>query len=102
MIRAGGTCPTVLVCDNLSGLSLERMGDAVRSSAIVELAAHHDCKFRLGAPRQSNEDGRVERRVVHARTGFLVACSWRDLEEREAHVEAWWRARMLERPGSGR
>ena len=94
-----GSCPRVLLYDNLKSAVLERSGDAIHfHPRLLELAAHYHFQPRPVAPARGNEKGRVERAIRYIRDAFFAARTYRDLDDLNAQALAWCSGQAADRP----
>jgi hypothetical protein len=90
--------PPVLLYDNLKSAVLERRGDAIRfHPTLVGFAGHYRYEPRPVSVARGNEKGRVERAIRYVRDAFFAARLFNDLDDLNAHAEAWCNGLAAER-----
>jgi hypothetical protein len=93
-----GGIPRVLLYDNLRSAVTERVGDVIRfNDTLLTFAQHYGYEPRPCAPYRGNEKGKVERAIRYIRDSFMVARTWRDLDDLNAQALSWCQGVAAER-----
>lgn len=96
--NAWGGVPRVILTDNLSSVTLDREGDAIRYNPnMLAFASHYHYELRPVAVARGNQKGRVERSIRFIRDNFFAARSYRDVDDLNRQA-ALWTDHISERP----